>query len=333
MFGIIWNLPQFYYWKTMGDNLFLFNLHTEEIILPDPNILDFLFSYKKGWLLYSPIFILMIPTFRYLFKENRRLFWALGVFIFLYIYVMSAWECWWYAASFGSRVMVDIYPVLLIALAIYFSSIRGRNTIIGLSVFISLSVWMNILQSNQYYLGFLHPDRMTKAHYWYIFGKTDIPNYTMEFLELDRTDKDWIDHPEQFSNDIYQIDSTHLFTLKTPFVSKKDLATTIGNFKPMHEMSTDESLIEVSIASKTNDSTRSVTLQMETCSIYNCYNWQTLEVSLGLSQDTFTTQNYRFNLVKIRHKDDYIQMYLVVNDSTQIEIKDFNVKGYSLIRK
>lgn len=333
LFGILWNLPQFYYWKLMGDDLFLFNLHTEEIILPDPNFIDFLFSYKKGWLLYSPIFLLLIPAFRFLYKEHRRLFWAFSIFVLMYIYVMSAWECWWYAASYGSRVMVDIYPALAVVLALFFESIRSSKSNIVVSIFIGLCTWLNFVQSAQYYKGYLHPERMTKAHYWYIFGKTDMPDYKSGLLELDRSDLNWIDHPEEFPKEAYSIKKQRLFNLKTTLRNEPLVWTTVGMINPMHKLTTDESLLEVSLSSKTSDSTKSVELKMETCSIYNCYDWKTLEVSLGLSQDTFVNQKYRFNLVNIRHKDDYIQMYLVVNDSTQIEMKDFNVTSYSLIRE
>lgn len=46
--GVLWNLPQIAYWWIIGGEPFIPNLHTENIILKDPNLLDFLFSYKKG---------------------------------------------------------------------------------------------------------------------------------------------------------------------------------------------------------------------------------------------------------------------------------------------
>lgn len=112
LFGIVWNIPQIYYWYSVGGHFFAPNMHTEELIIIDPNTLDFLFSYKKGWLLYSPLFLLLPIGFYFLFKTKRTLFWALATFLVLYIWIMSSWECWWYAASFGSRVMTDIYPLL-----------------------------------------------------------------------------------------------------------------------------------------------------------------------------------------------------------------------------
>ena len=46
LFGLIWNLPQIYYWYSVGGEFLAPNMHTEDIVLVDPNILNFLFSYK-----------------------------------------------------------------------------------------------------------------------------------------------------------------------------------------------------------------------------------------------------------------------------------------------
>jgi len=59
LLSIVWNVPQMIYWYSIGDELITPNLHTEDIVLVDPNLFDFLFSYRKGWLIYSPLFILI----------------------------------------------------------------------------------------------------------------------------------------------------------------------------------------------------------------------------------------------------------------------------------
>src|SRR3989338_8107002 len=150
LMGLLWNIPQMLYWLIVGGELFIFNLHMEDIVLSDPNLLDFLFSYRKGWLLYSPIFLLLIPGFIVLFRKNRPLFWGLFISTIIYTYVMSAWECWWYASSFGSRVMVDIYPLLLIVLGFTIQHLKGLWSKIGLGAFIGFCLLLNVLQSYQF---------------------------------------------------------------------------------------------------------------------------------------------------------------------------------------
>ena len=333
LFGIIWNIPQFYYWYSIGDSPFLFNLHTEEIILSDPNTIDFLFSYKKGWLLYSPIFLLLIPSFIFLYRKQRTFYWATFTFFVLYIYVMSSWECWWYAASYGSRVMIDIYPVFILIIAIWLSQRKSQIKIVLASIFVGLATMLNVIQMIQFDRGYLHPERMTKEHYWYIFGKTEMPNYTWEYLELDRDDPNWIDFFEKYPADTYKVEEYDLFELESTPEEKNGEYLTIGSFKPMHGIKTDESLMEIEITTRTSDSASSVRLQAETCSIYNCYDWQSVEVSRGLPQNENYTQTFRFNLKPIRHYNDYIQLYLVYDNDIEVEVIECKVKGYNLIRK
>ena len=104
------------------------NLHTEDIVFSDPSIIDFLFSYRKGWLLYSPVFLLIIPGLYFLYRDQRKLFWPIVGFLAVYIYTMSSWECWWFASSFGSRAMVETYPLIVILIAIVIKSLSGLTS-------------------------------------------------------------------------------------------------------------------------------------------------------------------------------------------------------------
>ena len=45
LLSFVWNIPQILYWTIVGNELITLNLHTEDIALTDPNLLDFLFSY------------------------------------------------------------------------------------------------------------------------------------------------------------------------------------------------------------------------------------------------------------------------------------------------
>ncbi len=329
--SIAWNIPQMLYWQIVGGQLLILNLHLEEIIPVDPNLLDFLFSYRKGWLLYSPVFLLLIPGFITLFRQQRNRFWAILTGSVIYIYIMSSWECWWYASSFGSRVMVDIYPLLFIVLGYALIALKPLWSRIIAGIFISLCILLNGIQSRQFEMAYLDSARMSKQHYWYIFGKLNIPDYSNIHLLIDREDLDWTE--QSYPKDQYTIEAKTIFKLDQAMVSIPGEDLTIGRLNVFELLKTDETQLDVRIVVKTSDSTQSSLLRLETVSPYNCYSWDHIEVSQGFSQTEFTELYLRFNLPDIRHAKDQIQMYLDNDAPVSVEIKEMEITAFSLIRK
>ena len=331
LFSIVWNIPQMFYWYFVGGKLIVFNLHVEEIILTDPNLIDFLFSYRKGWLLYTPLFLLLILGFIHLFRKNRNLFWAFGIGVFLYIYIMSSWECWWYASSFGSRVMVDIYPLLIVILGFAVLTLKSLWSKIAVGIFIIGCVLLNYVQSLQFERAYLHSSRMSKQHYWYIFGKTTIPDYTETNLLIDRSSLTWPKYERSAEN--YSIDTKEVFSLKAPLQAQPGEDLTIGRLNLYELLETDETLFSVRIKFKTSDPTQSSILRLETVSIYNCYSWDNMEVSIGSKKGEYIEQNLLFNLPDIRHNADQMQIYLDNDNNVTVDIEEMTITAYSLIRK
>lgn len=328
LLGILFNLPQIIYWKIVGDHYFIPNLHLEEIILVDPHLTEFLFSYRKGWLLYTPFFLLLIPAFIVLFKKSKDLFYILATILFVYIYVMSSWECWWYAASFSSRVMVDIYPILLIPIGFLLEENQSKIKKTVLWTFISLAGIVNLYQSYQFNIGILSPDRMTREHYFYILGKSNVKDYSHERLIIDRGNIDWpqFKYPEGMYVDKKTIFEVH--NLKT--LPGEPL--TVGRFTVFDKLRTDETLLEIRAYSKTSDSTQSIVLQFETVSPFNCYSWNNMELSFGKSTQLFEESIYRYNIPDIHHKGDEIQIYTYTTSLASLEIEKIEIVAYSLIR-
>lgn len=330
--AFILNIPQILYWKFVGGDWLIPNRHTEDIVLADPSIIDFLFSFKKGWLLYSPIFLLIPIGFVHLYRKKKVLFYAFGGFVFMYIYIMAAWECWWYASSYGSRAMVEIYPLLTIILAYALISVKNKIHLWSIGGFVVLAIGLNAFQSQQFENWILHGSRMTKEHYGYIFGKLNIEGYTDIYLEIDRGNLNWIDRKSEYLDNGYSIKESTIFlnkgNLKT--ISGQDLS--IWKDEIFKFIPTDESLFEVTVISKTSDSLKRAELKLEVVSKYNCYSWNTLELSKGMKNDSIVKQLYRFNLPNIRHKHDKLQVYVYNPDSVELEILQLKIKAYTLIR-
>lgn len=138
----------------------------------DPEIVNFLFSFRKGWFIYTPLLLLIFPSMYALYKKNKfELLWFL-IFIIVLVYVFSSWWNWFYGDSFGMRPMVDFTSVFILLISLYYSNLKGIIKSVTL-IFIILAISLNIIQSYQYTKGIIHPDSMDKEAYSYVFLRTD----------------------------------------------------------------------------------------------------------------------------------------------------------------
>jgi hypothetical protein len=165
-------LPQFLFWKANTGSWLLYSYGDEGFFFTNPQIINGLFSYRKGWLLYTPLMIFALAGIFLLVRKQKQFFAPILVFTVLNIYVVYSWWCWWYGGSFGSRPMIDSYAMLAIALAGFidwFAVSRVRKTV-AIVIVLILSGY-GVFQTLQYKKSTLHYDSMSKAAYWHSFGK------------------------------------------------------------------------------------------------------------------------------------------------------------------
>ena len=181
---------QLIYWKHVTGSFVYYSYRNpgEGFNLDHPHLINFLFSYRKGWLLYTP---LMLFAFAGLFaKVKSKNQWKIPLILFALftIYVSASWSAWWYAASFSQRTMVQSYPLFAIGIAAFLSWIwTNRKTLFPTAVVLGALFFLNLFQSWQFMKGILPPDRITKDFYWAIFGKTKIPAETYDLLSIERS--------------------------------------------------------------------------------------------------------------------------------------------------
>lgn len=205
----LFGMPQFLYWEATTGHFFVnsYNNPAEALEPWRPFFLEVLFSYRKGWLLYTPIMIFAILGFIWMYKHNRKIFIALLAYFVLNLWLVASWNNWWYAESFSQRALVQSYPIMAVALG-YFLQYNHRTWIqkSGLAVLFIFLVTLNQFQIWQIKKGILHGSRMTKDYYWAIFGKTSIDPKTKDFLLIERKglSKEKIEHPEN-----YQVSTIH----------------------------------------------------------------------------------------------------------------------------
>lgn len=105
-------LPQLYHWNLVTGHWVYYSYGEEGFYWLDSKIRYGLFSFRKGWFIYSPAMLFVIPGFIRLFKINRRLFHSILWPFLISMYVMFAWWCWWYGGSYGMRPMIEWMPLL-----------------------------------------------------------------------------------------------------------------------------------------------------------------------------------------------------------------------------
>lgn len=162
--------PQLAYWKYTGGSFFFYSYGEESFFWLRPKIWLGLFSYQKGWLVWTPVMWFAILGLLGLRKAARPAFWAVLVTLPVYVYVIFCWWCWWYGGGFGMRPMIDVMPILALPLAAFFRSVGNTKFL----VWPVLGIWfflvsLNLFQTRQYAWGKLHWAGTTKPIYWQMF--------------------------------------------------------------------------------------------------------------------------------------------------------------------
>lgn len=169
-FLIPW-IPQFMYNLYFTDHLFFYSYNDEGFFFNNPQIINGLFSYRKGWLTYTPLMVFALAGIPFLFRNHKELAWPVLIYTILNIYIIFSWWCWWYGGSFGQRPMIDSYGLLAIPMAYLFRWVLSgqKLKIFGFATVIFLLIGLNQFQIRKYRKGSIHFADMTGKAYWHSF--------------------------------------------------------------------------------------------------------------------------------------------------------------------
>ena len=170
---VVW-LPQLLYWKSVTGEWLYYSYGSEErFFFNDPKMLQVLFSFRNGWLIYTPSMIFAVIGIGMLWKANKKYFYPIVVFFIVNLFIVSSWWCWWYGGSFGMRALIESYAILAIPLATFFAWIDRQKLYarISLSILVFAISAQSIFHYTQYHYGAIHWDSMTKEAYFNSFWK------------------------------------------------------------------------------------------------------------------------------------------------------------------
>lgn len=181
----VW-IPQFLFWKSMTGSYLYFSYGDERFFWGDPQILNILFSYRKGWITYTPLIVLAFVGFFFMRGSSSGLRWPVLALLVINVYVLSCWWDWFFGGCFGARGFCHHIAFLSLPIAAiieFFANKENFKPVLRFSqtlffAFIFLGICLNMGQTSQYIKGYIHFNSMSKETYWHVFGKyyLDGPN-------------------------------------------------------------------------------------------------------------------------------------------------------------
>lgn len=154
------------YWKYATGDWIVYSYGGQGFSFLSPHFLPFNFSYKTGWLVYTPIIWFALIGFIVLFLKNTKLFIVCFSFFMVFWYLAFSWDVWDYGGTVSQRAMVQSYPILLLPLGYFVQFILSHKkwvqAVIGMVLL--LFSYYNWWQSHSN--GVLKVGQMTKAYFW-----------------------------------------------------------------------------------------------------------------------------------------------------------------------
>jgi hypothetical protein len=183
-------LPQLLYFKFVSGSFFFFSYTGESFYFGSPHLFDSLFSYRNGWLIYSPIMILSIVGLFFLQKQKTKFALFIIPVTLLYFYIIASWWCWWYT-GFGNRAFINLYPLLSIPLASFVHFVLTKKAYVKnlFKVVVLSAVTLSVFQTYQYAAGIIHWGAMTEEAYWDSFLREQPSQLFQTYLHFPVTEK------------------------------------------------------------------------------------------------------------------------------------------------
>lgn len=137
----------FWIFKTGQPLVYTYGIESYNFL--EPHMLLFLFSFEKGWMLYTPITVFALIGFGYLFMKSKWQAVSLALFLFFVVYFLSSWWIWNYTSFISQRVMIDFYPYIAILLVCTLLGAAENWRKLYLPIIVMLFVALNLFQHFQ----------------------------------------------------------------------------------------------------------------------------------------------------------------------------------------
>ncbi len=165
---------QFIYYKAATGSFFVYSYNEERFLFLQAHFYEFLWSYRKGFFVYTPLFLFLFPALIYWYRKRSKMGALFFIAFFIGLtYLFSSWWMWYYGGGLGTRVFIEFYPLFAIPIAYYFSACRNEWVRNMNYFFLLLFIYFGYLSQWQYRKGKIHWDSATKEQYYDNLFKID----------------------------------------------------------------------------------------------------------------------------------------------------------------
>ena len=160
-------------WYLQTGHYFVYSYGEEGFDFSNPQILKTLFSYNRGWFVYTPVAFISMFGFISLYKANKYQFFVLLIILLLHLYVASCWRVWHFTSKYSIRVFIDFYAIVGLLLLFLLNDIK-RHKLLKYILYpiISLLILLNMFQAYQQRIWVFPLEYVTKDIYWDSYGRT-----------------------------------------------------------------------------------------------------------------------------------------------------------------
>ncbi|RYE25698.1 MAG: hypothetical protein EOP51_03225 [Sphingobacteriales bacterium] len=158
---------QIIYWKYVADEFLVYSYGDKGFSWLKPHLGNYVFSYRSGWITYTPVMICSILGILPFLKTGKNKVAILAFFI-LNLYIVCAWDIWWYGGT-GGRAMIQSYPIIMLPFASLLQYLSQKQLLrrIAIPIIVLLAyfnIWFtyNAHGSNGLYDSW----GMTSPYYW-----------------------------------------------------------------------------------------------------------------------------------------------------------------------
>lgn len=175
-----------YYWQT--GQLIIWSYKDEGFNFGNPQIANSLFSYMKGFFVYTPVALVSLGgLFLFLIKKHYLFFSGL-IPVCIIIFVVSSWHAWSYGWSYGLRAYIDYYSFFALLLAYLIEKcFKKKWSSVLIILLLIATTALSATQTYQINKRILHFGEMDKERYWKVFCKTDLKYENIFYDTQDQT--------------------------------------------------------------------------------------------------------------------------------------------------
>lgn len=179
-------IVQVIYWYYVAGKPFVYSYQDHGFSWLHPHFYDYMFSYRSGWLVYTPLLMLSFAGIIPFVKYGKHKV-AILCFFAINLYIVSAWDVWWYGGT-GGRAMLQSYPVILFPMAALLQYVMQRRILLWcLAPFLLLFTYFNIWFTYNAHAGegLYDPEGMSGPYFWAVAGKWHVNKEAQKLKDTD----------------------------------------------------------------------------------------------------------------------------------------------------